>query len=351
MRSMIVPLRLRSGERGRRVTWLELFFDLIFVAAVSQVASPLRDDYTFAGLLRLTPLFALIWWAWTGNSLFATRFDTDDVVQRALTLLQMFAVAVMAANARDALDSQSSAGFAAAYAAVRLILVAQYVRARGVREAHVLATRYAAGHGAAACLWLISAIVPAPGRFAIWLIAFALDLGTPWLAIPHSAKAPPDASHLPERFGLFTLILLGESVVALMRGIESQDNWPAEAAGSAFLGMSLLFVLWWWYFDGAGAADEQPVRSHRDAVRLHLWSYAHFPLYLGIVVLGVGIQRIVTAATRYDVPATERLMLAAAAATVCAALAALAALAAMTTISTTARKADLDAHHSARLTA
>src|SRR5262249_43311711 len=158
MRSLIAPIRIRSAEHGRKVTWLELFFDLVFVAAVSQVAAPLHDDYTLHGLLRLTPLFVLIWCAWTGHSVFATRFDTDDAVQRGLTLLQMFAVTIMAANARDALDSRSSAGFAAAYGVMRLILVAQYARARSVPTARGLATRYLAGHGCAALMWLASAL-------------------------------------------------------------------------------------------------------------------------------------------------------------------------------------------------
>ena len=147
MHALITPLRVRStGEAGRKVTWLELFFDLIFVAAVAQVAEPLRDHYSVIGLVRFTPLFALIWWAWTGHTVFSTRFDTDDVIQRGLTLVQMFAVAAMAANAKDALDSRSSAGFAAAYAVVRFILVAQYFRARQVPDARPLATRYLVGH-------------------------------------------------------------------------------------------------------------------------------------------------------------------------------------------------------------
>ncbi len=111
----------RGRDIERKVSWLELFFDLVFAAAVSQVALPLRDDYSAAGLVRFAILFILIWWAWTGHAVFSTRFHTDDGVQRLLTLLQMFGVAVMAANARDALDSRSSAGFAAAYAALRLI--------------------------------------------------------------------------------------------------------------------------------------------------------------------------------------------------------------------------------------
>jgi low temperature requirement protein LtrA len=311
MKRIVTPLRLRSlaADSGRRVTWLELFFDLIFVAAVSQVAEPLREHYSVVGLLRFAPLFVLIWWAWTGHTVFSTRFDTDDVIQRGLTLVQMFAVAVMAANAKDALDSRSSAGFAAAYAAVRFVLVAQYFRARHVLEARPLTTRYLVGHGTAAILWLASALVPVPERFWLWGIAFAIDLGTPWLAVPHSVKVPTDAAHLPERFGLFTLILLGESVVAVMQGMESQEDWSPAAAASAFLGMGISFLIWWWYFDGASGASEQPVRTNREAIRFHLWSYAHFPLYLGIVIAGVGVQRIVTAASRATLTTAESTIL------------------------------------------
>src|SRR6476646_4454636 len=92
MNRLVIPLRLRSTrEAGRKVTWLELFFDLIFVAAVAQVAEPLRHAYTVAELVRFAPLFALIWLAWIGHTFFSTRFGTDDGVQRALTFLQIFA--------------------------------------------------------------------------------------------------------------------------------------------------------------------------------------------------------------------------------------------------------------------
>jgi low temperature requirement protein LtrA len=283
------------GETAdRKVTWLELFFDLVFAAAVAQVATPLRDDYSLAGLVRFSILFILIWWAWTGHAVFSTRFDTDDGVQRGLTLLQMFGVAVMAANARDALDSRSSAGFAAAYAVLRLVLVFQYFRARAVRPARRLVNFYLTGHGIAAALWLASAFVAAPTRYALWAIAFAIDLGTPWVAVRHSAAVPPDAAHLPERFGLFTLILLGESVVAVMHGIEHQENWSVPAATAAFSSMAVAFVIWWWYFDRIRATAPRPVQSHRDAVRLHLWTYAHLPLNIGLVVAFAGIQLVVS---------------------------------------------------------
>jgi low temperature requirement protein LtrA len=306
-------LRYVAGAaRDRRVTWLELFFDLVFAAAVAQVASPLREDYSFEGLARFAVLFVLIWWAWIGHAVFCTRFDTDDAVQRGFALLQMFLVAVMAANARDALDSRSSAGFAAAYAVLRFVLVLQYARARHVPSARELAVWHAAGHGLAAALWLSSAMIPAPERFWLWTAAFAIDLGTPWLATRHAAHVPPDAHHLPERFGLFTLILLGESVISVMHGIEHQEYWSVVAASCAISGMIIAFGIWWWYFDAGKATDPRPVRSRRDAVRLHVWSYAHLPLYVGLVVAFVGIEAIVSAAPVFPLDGAQRVLLAAA---------------------------------------
>ncbi len=306
------PPRLRfvaGADPARKVTWLELFFDLIFVAAVAQVGEPLRDDYSIDGLVRFAVLFVLIWWAWIGNSVFATRFDSDDGLQRGLTLLQMFGVAAMAANASDALDSRSSAGFAAAYAVIRLVLVAQYARARHIARARGLATRYLIGHGIAATLWLASAFVPPADRFIVWGIAFVIDLGTPWAAIAHNVDIPPDGAHLPERFGLFTLILLGESVIAVMQGMKSQETWSVAAATSAFLGMAIAFLLWWWYFDGATAAAEQHVRSRGDIIRFQIWSYAHLPLYLGIAVAGAGVERIVHVGTAAELHGIDGVVL------------------------------------------
>jgi len=325
MTRLLASLRLRASasDAARKVTWLELFFDLIFVAAVAQVAEPLREHYSISGVVRFGTLFALIWWAWTGYAVFATRFDADDGIQRVLTLVQMFVVAAMAANAGDELDSRSSAGFAAAYAVLRLVLVAQYFRARHLPEARPLTTRYIVGHGSAALIWLASAFVPAPARYGLWATAFIIDLGTPWLALPHSVKVPTNPSHLPERFGLFTLILLGEGVIAVMQGMKSQEDWSVVAAASAFSGMALLFLVWWWYFDVAAAASERFVRSHRDALRFHVWSYAHFPFYLGLVVTGVGVYRIVTAAARWTLTGHEALLMTSAAAVVMIAMAAI----------------------------
>jgi low temperature requirement protein LtrA len=294
--ALMQPPRLwvAAPHGERRVTWMELFFDLIFVAAVAQIGAPLATDYSWAGLLHYGVLFVLIWWAWSGHTLYSTRFDHDDLVHRVLILIQCFIAAVMAANAKEALDSRSSAGFGAAYAGMRVILVMQYVRARRVLETKALTTRYAVGFGAAAAVWMVSSFLDAPERYWVWAVALVVDFATPWLANQHSTKFPPDATHFPERFGLFTIILLGEFVAAVMRGIESQEYWSFSAAASAFSSMAFAFVLRWWYFDVAQSAAARHVRTKQQARLFQIWHYAHLPMFLGIGVAGIGFEHLIT---------------------------------------------------------
>ncbi len=320
--SRLFRANIRDGhEPGRKVTWLELFFDLVFVAAVSQVGAPLGTDFSVAGLGRFAFLFVLIFWAWLGHTSYATRFDHDDVAHRALTFVQMFMAAVMAVNAKDALGSRDSAGFAAAYGVMRLVLVVQYLRVRHLRSSRRLSSAFARGFGAAAGLWLASALVPLPYRFWIWGVAFAVDLSTPLLAGRHTLHAPPHAHHLPERFGLFTIILLGDAMVGVMRGMESQQSWPIDAFLSAILGMLVVFLLWWLYFDVARGADERHVRTKTDVMRLHAWSYGHVPLFIGIAVAGVGIHHTIAVAASGRLHAVESWILCGAVALATAALA------------------------------
>ena len=137
-REMFTPPQFwcgRDSEPIRRVTWIELFFDLVFVAAVAQLGARLADGVTFDAAWRYALLFVFVWWAWNGYAVYATRFHSDDALDWTLTLLQMLAVTFMAANAEGSLDGDDSAGFVAAYAVMRLLLVAQYLRARAVEPA------------------------------------------------------------------------------------------------------------------------------------------------------------------------------------------------------------------------
>ncbi len=306
-------IRLRSAHRlTKPVTWLELFFDLVFVAAVAQVGEPLARDFSPSGLVRYGFLFFLIWWAWLGHSMFNTRFLVDDPLQRLFTLIQIFATAVMAANARDALSSRDAAGFSAAYAVVRIVLVIQYIRACRVHRARNLARLYASGYGLAAFFWVAAALAPASLRYPLWAIALFVDIATPILSTRHTHKLPPDAEHLPERFGLFTIILLGDSVMSIMHGIESQETWTPQAALSAFFGLCLIFMYWWCYFDQSGATTAKHVHSPKHALSLEIWQYVHLPLYLSLAVAGIGIEHVIAAGGRTALPAEAVVLIAAA---------------------------------------
>ena len=262
-------------------------------------------QYDLAGLGRYGFMFVLIWWAWLGHTMYSTRFDSDDLLQRLLTLLQIFAVAVMAANAKDALESRNSAGFGAAYAGMRIVLVYQYARAHKIKSSRNLTRHYAFGFGTAAILWLAAAVAPGDYRFWLWTAAMIIDVGTPLVSFKHSERFPPDAAHLPERFGLFTIILLGESVAAVMRGIESQPEWTLGAAITAFSGLVFVFLIWWWYFDGAQGSNERYIRNRQDARRFEIWSYAHLPLYLAIGIAGVGVEHTIALQPDSHLHATE----------------------------------------------
>lgn len=143
------PPRLRVGEANqnqpRHATWLELFYDLVFVVAVSQLAHKLSQDVTLTGFLSFAALFVPVWWAWIGTTFYANRFDTDDIERRVLMGLQMLAIAALAVNVHHGLD-QSSIGFALAYAASRLLLVLEYLWAGWhLPQVRRLTNRYALG--------------------------------------------------------------------------------------------------------------------------------------------------------------------------------------------------------------
>ena len=165
IRGLVSEPRLIEEAVRRPASWTELFFDLIFVAAVAQVGEPLQHDYSVHGLIRYTFLFCLIWWAWNGHTAFHSRFEANDWASSILSVVQTFLAAVMAANATEGLDSDSAAGFGAAYAGMRLTLVIQYVRVRRVPVARRLAFRSAVGYTAASLVWIGSAFLDAPLRY------------------------------------------------------------------------------------------------------------------------------------------------------------------------------------------
>jgi low temperature requirement protein LtrA len=296
------PPQLRLGEDSeaeRRATWLELFYDLVFVVAIAQLAHNLNEDVSLSGFFGFVALFIPVWWSWIGAAFYVNRFDTDGVGQRLLTALQMLAVGALAVNVHHGLG-ESSAGFALAYAAVRAVLVMEYLWAgRHVTAARSLTRRYARGFGTAAAIWFVSAFVPMPFRFGLWAVGLAIDFATPISAGQLHAQLAPNSAHLPERFGLFTLIVLGETVVAVVNGVAEQP-WNFQSAMAAALGFGIAFSFWWVYFDNLDASAIQAAKTAGRVNIYQLWLYAHLLLVIGLTATGVGIEH--TILSKSDIP-------------------------------------------------
>jgi low temperature requirement protein LtrA len=294
----ITPPRLLTLEQDRRrtATWLELFYDLAFVVVVAVLGERLYENMTWTGLATFAGYFALLWWLWASHTFYADRYDTDDLVYRLLATAQMLAVLVIAASLTSG-PAESTMAFSAGYATARLVLLAMYARVyRHVAETRRLVGGYLVGFGLAAAFWTASIFTPEPARFALWAVALIIDLATPWVMRRQQAAVPLDVSHLPERFGLFTILVLGESLAAVMSGLRGL-NWALNPVLTAACGIAVTTTLWWMYFDNAeGSVVRREGGAEGRTWRPTVWIYTHLPLAAALAAVGVGLDHAVAEA-------------------------------------------------------
>ena len=319
----VAPPRLRTMEESERTaTWLELFYDLVFVAAVAMMGTRLVHDVTWSSIASYLGYFALVWWLWASHTFYADRYDTDDLIYRFLAGAQMVGVALIAVSVSLGVAG-STMVFALGYTAVRLILLVLYARAyRHVVETRELVRGYLIGFGAASALWLVSIVVPEPYRFWLWLAAFAVDLATPYILRRAQAAAPLDVSHLPERFGLFTILVLGESIVAITVGL-SHVSWQPSTTLVGVFGLGAATCLWWINFDNHEGSVVRR-RGDRKNWRPTVWIYSHLPLAIALAMFGVSVElAIVAADAGHDYLSADRWLLVGSVALAFAAMAAI----------------------------
>ncbi|MDR2623058.1 MAG: low temperature requirement protein A [Methanobrevibacter sp.] len=296
-KDFIIDPILRSGKNDdgtdeKHSDWLELLFDLIFVAAVSQVALDLSDDYNIISFLKLIPLFFVIWWGWIGQTYYLDRFSTDDILIRIITMIQIVVVAALVLNIKYALTT-TKAGFVITYSILRFILVIEYLWVgKKLPEVKPLTNHYSKGFFIAGCIWLLSAFIPNQYTFIVWIVALAIDILTPLTGGEMHVKFPPHPTHLPERFGLFTIIVIGEAIASIVIAM-SQVKLDVLTGFMGFMGLIISFTLWWGYFEEAKGAEERVKLKGERIAKYHLWLYSHFPLMLGIVGTAVGIKHLI----------------------------------------------------------
>ncbi len=274
----------------------------MFVAAVSQLGTPLARDPSAAVFARFAALFVVVVWAWVLYTLYANRFDTDDLIFRLAKSGAMLAIAALAINVHRVMAGDGgTVGFAVAYVVVRVLLLALYARARYHvdGDGRRLADIYLVGYSFTTGLWLVSIFVPVPFRFALWGAAMVIDLVIAVLAWASLKGHSVVISHLTERFGTFFIIVLGESVLAAVAGVAGLE-FTAESWIVGGLCFVVALCLWWIYFD---LADTSVVG--RGALGL-VYVYCHFPLLAGVAVFGEGTKLAITHAAQPGLEAGAR---------------------------------------------
>jgi low temperature requirement protein LtrA len=281
---LLRPPRLRTLDDGERhASYLELFFDLVFVVAIAQLAHELVLDHSLHGFAVAGALYLPVFIAWQGFSIYADRFDTDDVVFRIAILAGMLAILALAVEVPDAADGHGT-GFAAAYVVLRSLTVGLYLRAYfHARDARPLVLRYMLGYSLGIALWLVSLAVEPPAQYVLWGAALAWEYSVPWLFRRLVEATPVNVSHMPERFALFTIIVLGESILAVALGLAGRD-WTAPEAVIAALGFVVAAAIWWTYFASGIVLELGP-----SSVTVLTFAYAHIPLLAALTAVGAGI--------------------------------------------------------------
>lgn len=284
------PPRLHRAAHGeeRKVTWLELFYDLVYVAALIQLGNVLSEEISLAGFARFVIVFLPLWWAWTGMTFYMNRFVVDDIPHRLLIYLQIAAITALGISLEGAFGDLTMQ-FSLAYAAIRLIQVILYVRTWRYEPAtRPLTRRYVIGYVIGIALWVLAAFLPMPYAAGLWLLALAIEIGNAFLPGTQALVSllPPDAEHMRERYGIFMIIVLGESFIKTITDASGTHFTPVIAAFS-LLSIFVVFGLWWLYFDDVEAAE---IKGHAFAP--YVWIYAHLPLAVGITTLGVASKKV-----------------------------------------------------------
>jgi len=279
-------------EAERKTSYLELFFDLVFVFAFTQVTALILEDPSVTGFVRATLVLAMVWWAWSAYAWMTNSIDVENTVTRLIIFAAMAAGFFMALAVPHAFADEA-AWFAVAYFVVRLLNTALYTW--GVRNDPVLLrslARLTPWFLLAALVALSGGFLDADVRGWVWLASLAIDVaGTLTVARVDWRISP---SHFAERFALIVIIALGESIVSIGVATSSLDR-DATYAVSVVVAFAGVIALWWAYFDFTAVAAERSLKRAaplaRGPLARDVFTYFHFPIVLGIILYAVAAKK------------------------------------------------------------
>jgi low temperature requirement protein LtrA len=279
-------------DAEHQVTPLELFFDLVFVFAITQVTAMLADDPTWPGVLRGLLVLGALWWAWSVYAWLTSAMDVDEGGVR-LAMLGAMAAMFGVALAVPGAFGDDAVLFGVAYLIVRVLhlVLSAIVVGRDDPARRSALVRFAPGALAGASLLVIAGFLDGRAQIAVWCVALAVDyLGPVVIGLGQGWRVAPE--HFSERHGLIVLIALGESLIAI--GLGAGFALDSGALAAAALGIVVVSALWWLYFDVAAIFVRRRLMQasgldlHRLA--LHAYSYLHLPMMAGIVLFALGLK-------------------------------------------------------------
>ncbi|MFH9869038.1 low temperature requirement protein A [Streptomyces lydicus] len=282
----------RRDEEHRTATPLELFFDLCFVVAVAQagrqLAHALTEGHWGHGISGYLMLFFAVWWAWMNFSWFASAYDTDDPLYRVVTLVQIVGVLILAAGVPRAFADSDFTVVWCGYLVMRLAMVSQWLRAaRGSRGTERrTALGYALGVTVCQVGWLGLLLLPEGDVLWVFVVVGLMELAVPALA-ERSYQTTWHPHHIAERYGLFTIIVLGETIAAATVAVQSALDEHDELGTLLPLaggGLLVVFAAYWIYF---AVPIHLHLRSNRQAF---LWGYGHYLVFGSAAAVGAGIE-------------------------------------------------------------
>ena len=275
-----------------RVTPLELFFDLVFVLALTQCTTLMAADPTWDGLARGIVVLALLWWAWTAFAWLTSVVNPEEGAVRIAMFAAMAALLVVALTVPDAFGDEGMV-FAVGYGLVRFGHIALFVIAsREDPEFRKSVVGLAMGTAAGVGLVVVGALFEGDARLAIWAVALALDVAEPYFFGAEGWKLVP--GHFAERHGLILIIALGEAIVAI--GVGAEGGVTAGIAAAAIAGIALAAAMWWLYFDvvaivSARRLERAQVGREQNEMARDSYSLLHFPMVAGIVLVALGLKK------------------------------------------------------------
>jgi low temperature requirement protein LtrA len=283
--------REHESDSEHRVTPLELFFDLVFVFAITQVTSLLADDPTWSGVLRGMLVLAALWWAWTAYAWLTSTMDVDEGGVRLAMLASMGAMLVVALAVPGAFGGNAVL-FGAAYLLVRLLHLVLYAIV-GRDDPNLLGAvlRLAPTAVFGASLLVLAGFLEGDERIGIWVLALAVDYAGPAvIGAGRGWRIAPE--HFAERHGLIVLIALGESIIAI--GVGAGFEVRTAVIAAAALGIVVVSALWWLYFDVAAIFARRRLLEARGVEQARIardsYSYLHLPMVAGIVLFALGLK-------------------------------------------------------------